>query len=93
MEFQFDGFLAIRKGDVIKVTWAYPPPSDYGPRRVSRITNETAQAEGIISDESSYHLADPITGKVVLPFSQLSRIHEFNSVIKQINRKADDSPI
>ena len=71
MEFQFDGFLAIRKGDVIKVTWAYPPPSDYGPRRVSRITNETAQAEyrsrteGIISNESSYHLADPITGKVV----------------------------
>lgn len=30
---------------------------------------------------------------VVSPFSQLSRIHEFNSVIKQINRKADDSPI
>ena len=30
---------------------------------------------------------------VVSPFSQLSRIHEFNSVIKQINRKADDRPI
>ena len=70
MEFQFDGPIALRKGDVIKITSAYPD-SDYGPREISRLINETAQAsyktqkEGRMSLDMPRELANSITGKVV----------------------------
>ena len=70
LDYQYDGVLALRKGDIIKITWAYP--ADFkGPRRVSRLVNETAQTsyrsgtEGIISMSMSNHLGEPIIGKVV----------------------------
>jgi hypothetical protein len=70
LDFRYDGFLALRKGDSIKITWAYSDDFS-GPRQVSRLTNETAQVdyksrtEGIISNNMSHHLAQPIIGTVV----------------------------
>jgi hypothetical protein len=70
LDFQYDGFLALRKGDVIKITWAYSVDFS-GPRRVSRLINETSQtnyrskSEGIISNTMSNQLGQPIVGKVV----------------------------
>jgi hypothetical protein len=70
LEFQFDGPIALRKGDVVKITSAYPD-ADFGPREISRLINETAQAsyktqkEGRMSLDMPSELAVSITGKVV----------------------------
>ena len=66
LEFRYEGFLSLRKGDVVKITWAFPIEHELHPS-ITRIVNETAQVEYRSSKETaaSSPLDKPITGKVV----------------------------
>jgi hypothetical protein len=67
LEFKYEGFLALRKDDVVKITWAFPVEHELHPRDITRIINETAQVEYRSPRETaaSSPLDKPITDKVV----------------------------
>jgi hypothetical protein len=67
LEFKYEGFRALRKGDMVKITWAFPGEHELHPRDITRIINETAQVENRSSRETaaSRPLEEPIIGKVV----------------------------
>ena len=53
LEFKYEGFLALRKGDVVKITWAFPSEHELHPRDITRIINETAQVVNRSSRETA----------------------------------------